>query len=349
MKQGEPDKLLRIICLRVYHVWGAPFGGRQWKAKGNAVTLVSLARPSPDSLWWVGVRGHYPPFPFKRGAIGVVVHFYIIIIGNFTAYHDQLETNLLQLFAHPVNSDGSLLLFSTLLLNRNKFPLPLTFFYCPTAAPAYLVWAQRFSTAWSLRHITVQVSLRGERLLGVSRAVMECGNGNIGIAGKLDIEDSDINTIRKKALSCVPLSTKRSKRLAPVLRSLPSSWWPACAIKYCFIFEKILSRKNFMANEVNFTNEVFPIKFIYMLHVRFSYCSIYLKLFVSSMICYFAFSQWRLMPFIIIFDIYFKLWPLLWMRKLQNACHDWSISWRWLCISHLSVCLDKYIGYKSRM
>jgi len=39
VKQGEPDKLLRIIYLRVYHVWGAPFGGRQWKAKGNAVTL----------------------------------------------------------------------------------------------------------------------------------------------------------------------------------------------------------------------------------------------------------------------------------------------------------------------
>ena len=46
-------------------------------------------------------------------------------MSNFTAYQDRLATNLLQLFAHPENSEWYFIIFdtivrSTLWLNRNK-------------------------------------------------------------------------------------------------------------------------------------------------------------------------------------------------------------------------------------
>jgi len=48
--------------------------------------------------------GSLPPCPFKRGSTGAEVYFHNNIIGNFMVY--QIETNLLQLFAHPDNSEG---------------------------------------------------------------------------------------------------------------------------------------------------------------------------------------------------------------------------------------------------
>jgi len=42
----------------------------------------------------------YCPCSFKSGATGAEVPFRNRIIANFMVYQDQLETNLLQLFAH---------------------------------------------------------------------------------------------------------------------------------------------------------------------------------------------------------------------------------------------------------
>jgi len=42
---------------------------------------------------------------FKRRVTGTEVPFHNSIIGNFMVYQDRLETNLLQLFAHPENSE----------------------------------------------------------------------------------------------------------------------------------------------------------------------------------------------------------------------------------------------------
>jgi len=42
---------------------------------------------------------------FKRGSTGAEVPFHNSILGNFMVYQDRLETNLLQLFVHPVNSE----------------------------------------------------------------------------------------------------------------------------------------------------------------------------------------------------------------------------------------------------
>ena len=47
----------------------------------------------------------FPPFPFKRGAMGAEEPFHNRITGNFMVSKDRLETNLLQLFAHPQNSE----------------------------------------------------------------------------------------------------------------------------------------------------------------------------------------------------------------------------------------------------
>ena len=41
------------------------------------------------------------PLPFHRGATRVKVPFYKSIKGNFMVYQDRIETNLLQLLAHP--------------------------------------------------------------------------------------------------------------------------------------------------------------------------------------------------------------------------------------------------------
>ena len=46
-----------------------------------------------------------PPWPFIKGATGAQVRFYESIIGNFMACDDRIETNLLQLFAHPEKSE----------------------------------------------------------------------------------------------------------------------------------------------------------------------------------------------------------------------------------------------------
>jgi len=61
---------------------------------------------------------------FIRGATGAEVPFYKSMIGNCMVYHDRIESNLLQIFAHPETLGflQFLLLFlgSTSLLNRNK-------------------------------------------------------------------------------------------------------------------------------------------------------------------------------------------------------------------------------------
>jgi len=71
-------------------------------------------------------RGHCPPDLSKGGATEAEVPFHNIIIGNFTVYHDRLQTNSLQLFAHPENSEWLSISFyhyfwvSELFLHRNK-------------------------------------------------------------------------------------------------------------------------------------------------------------------------------------------------------------------------------------
>jgi len=43
--------------------------------------------------------------PFHKGGNGAEAPFYKIITGNFMVYQDRIERNLLQLFAHPENSE----------------------------------------------------------------------------------------------------------------------------------------------------------------------------------------------------------------------------------------------------
>jgi len=52
----------------------------------------------------VGERGHDWALPFQKEGNGAEVPFHKSIIGNFMVYQERLETNLLQLFAHPYNS-----------------------------------------------------------------------------------------------------------------------------------------------------------------------------------------------------------------------------------------------------
>jgi len=52
-----------------------------------------------DSGTWVH-DGGTAPLPFERGVTGEQVPLHNDIISNFMIYQDQLETNLLQLFAH---------------------------------------------------------------------------------------------------------------------------------------------------------------------------------------------------------------------------------------------------------
>jgi len=47
------------------------------------------------------------PLPFQKGATWTEVPFHNRIIGNFMVCKDRLETSLLQLFAHPQNSEWS--------------------------------------------------------------------------------------------------------------------------------------------------------------------------------------------------------------------------------------------------
>jgi len=53
----------------------------------------------------VQYNGALAPCPFIRGATGSLVPFHNSIIGHVTVYKDRLEANLLQLFAHPEDSE----------------------------------------------------------------------------------------------------------------------------------------------------------------------------------------------------------------------------------------------------
>jgi len=51
-----------------------------------------------------GVIGHFPP-SLSVGATGTEVPFHKSIMVNLMVHQDRLETNLLQLFAHPETSE----------------------------------------------------------------------------------------------------------------------------------------------------------------------------------------------------------------------------------------------------
>jgi len=45
--------------------------------------------------------GALSPCPVIKGATGAAVPFYKNIVSNFMVHQDRIETNFLQLFAHP--------------------------------------------------------------------------------------------------------------------------------------------------------------------------------------------------------------------------------------------------------
>jgi len=51
------------------------------------------------------MTGALPPCPFIREAWGTEVPFYKCTIGKFMVYQDRLETDLIQLLAHPETSE----------------------------------------------------------------------------------------------------------------------------------------------------------------------------------------------------------------------------------------------------
>jgi len=51
-----------------------------------------------------GHDGDISPLPFHKGGKGAAVPFYENVIGNFMVCQVRIETNLLQLFAHPETS-----------------------------------------------------------------------------------------------------------------------------------------------------------------------------------------------------------------------------------------------------
>ena len=57
-----------------------------------------------DAVGWRH-GGGIATLPFQQGETGVEVPFHNSIIGTFMVYQDRLETNLLQLFGHPENSE----------------------------------------------------------------------------------------------------------------------------------------------------------------------------------------------------------------------------------------------------
>jgi len=63
----------------------------------------SLRTGTPESG---GIAWALPPLTFQKGVTGAVVPFHNSIIGNFMVYQARIETNFLQLFAHPENSEG---------------------------------------------------------------------------------------------------------------------------------------------------------------------------------------------------------------------------------------------------
>ena len=113
------------------------------------ITESQVISGTPESDDMTG----YCLLPFKMGITGVPFPNRIIV--NFLVYQDQLETNLLQLFAHPSNSEWfhtiSAIIFEANAVAVQKhvelvasffarFRCP-QFFYCPscpTAVPASL-------------------------------------------------------------------------------------------------------------------------------------------------------------------------------------------------------------------
>ena len=77
-------------------------------------------------------RGHFPLCLFKRGAAGVEVPFPNSTIGNSMVYQDRSETNLLQLFAHPENSQWfsifSVFVFEVIVVAELKLSTSFCFF-----------------------------------------------------------------------------------------------------------------------------------------------------------------------------------------------------------------------------
>jgi len=55
--------------------------------------------------------GVLPPLAFQKGWTGAEAFFRNSIIGNSKVYKDRLETNLLQLFGHPGNSEWFSIIF----------------------------------------------------------------------------------------------------------------------------------------------------------------------------------------------------------------------------------------------
>jgi len=49
--------------------------------------------------------GGISPLTFQKRATGAEVPFHNSIIGEFMVYQDRLETNSLQVFGHPENSE----------------------------------------------------------------------------------------------------------------------------------------------------------------------------------------------------------------------------------------------------
>jgi len=107
----------------------------------DCFNYLHVWRVMGNSTCWAGTpkNGVISPWPFKRRAKGSEVLFHNSIMGDSTVYQNRLETNLLQLFAHPENSEWLLhhYVLSTFLPNKNKhnwwrlfvfykFPLPST-------------------------------------------------------------------------------------------------------------------------------------------------------------------------------------------------------------------------------
>jgi len=77
-----------------------------WLITQFAYPLVPSIYPGYQGSGEQGNGGCIAPLPFKRGATGAEVPFYNYIIGHFMVYQNRIETNLLQLFAHPENAQG---------------------------------------------------------------------------------------------------------------------------------------------------------------------------------------------------------------------------------------------------
>jgi len=103
-------------------------------------------------------NGALLPCPYIKGATGALVPFHNSIIRHFIVYKDLVETNLLQLFAHPEDSKWFSIIFViifeisivteqkqsqsiTIFLSFVSFHCPQLFYCipCPTAAPASLL------------------------------------------------------------------------------------------------------------------------------------------------------------------------------------------------------------------